>query len=971
LHQSYKANYREGQTVEGEQKIVAQSGELLFPIVGIGASAGGLEAFEAFFRSVSPDSGMAFVLVSHLAPSHESILTEILQRSTSMPVVEVEDQMRVNVNRVYVIPPNRDMAIFHGLMQLTIPEQPRGMRMPIDTFFRSLAEDSGELAIGIILSGTGTDGTQGLRAILGKGGISLVQEPSTAKYDGMPTSAINAGYATRVLPVEKMPETLLSGLNVLRIPPVQPVNEINAMNRILMLLRSVSGHDFSLYKKATITRRIERRMLQHGIGSKDVYARYLKDNKLEITILFKELLINVTSFFRDPQAYELIKLEVLPGLFADKAHDYVFRVWIAGCASGEEAYSIAILLREYMDETHQEYNIQLFATDLDDDAIATARAGVYRAGIAQDVQPARLQRFFIKEDGRYRIKKFIREMVVFAVHNVIKDPPFINLDLLSCRNLLIYMEPVLQSRLINAFYYALKPEGVLLLSPSESIGPHIDLFTPVSRKWKFYRAISGGSRKNANYPEPIRLGDAAARTSSIREMNFSELTRRVLLQIFAPASVVTDDKGNILYIHGDTGKFLRPAPGHATLNVVDMAREGLQVYLHQDIIRAAQNVATLNHEVLIEFNGDAHRVKFSVRPIASQANPGPGALKLLLISFQEATHVPPVRRGKVGSSKRVECRRIDALERELAYARNNLQSIQEDERASGEELKSINEELQSTNEELQSTNEEFVTSQEELRSVNEELSMVNSELQVQIVQYSDVQNDMRNLLDNVNIGTLFLDAHLRIRLYTRDTVRLYCLVVTDIGRLLTDIKSNIDSGDLADDIRAVLETLIPRERQVHTTENKWYLARMQPYRTSDNVISGIVLTFNDISERVAAGQLAGEARELAENIVNMVREPLIVLNADLRVVTASLSYYRNFRTSESETVGRLIYELGNRLWDTPVLRELLEKGLPEHQFVNDLAVQIDFPGTGLRRLLLNSRLIKSSAMILIGMEDIS
>jgi two-component system CheB/CheR fusion protein len=621
-----------------------------------------------------------------------------------------------------------------------------------------------------------------------------------------------------------------------------------------------------------------------------------------------------------------------------------------------------------MDETHQDYRIQLFATDLDDDAIATARAGVYPVSIVQDVHPERLQRFFIKEDDRYRIKKIIREMVVFAVHNVIKDPPFINLDLLSCRNLLIYMEPELQSRLINAFYYALKPEGLLLLSSCENIGSHIDLFSPVSRKWKFYRAVGGVSRKRISYPEPIRLGDEAVRMSSIRETNFSELTRRVLLQIYAPASVVTDDKGNIMYIHGDTGKYLRPAPGHATLNVIDMAREGLQLYLHQAIIQAAQNLPTLNHDVLIKFNADARRAKFSVRPIASQANPGQGVLKLLLISFQDVGHVPPVRRGKVGSPKRTESRRFEELERELAYARNNLQTIQEGEQASGEELKSINEELQSANEELRSTNEEFETSQEELRSVNEELSTVNSELQAKIGQYSDVQNDMRNLLDNVNIGTLFLDAHLRIRFYTRDTVLLYCLVATDAGRPLADIKSNIDNGDLAADICAVQKTLIPREREVRTTGNRWYLARMQPYRTLDNVISGIVLTFNDISERVAADQLACEARELAENIVNTVREPMMVLDVNLRVVTASLSYYQYFHVSESETVGRLMYELADRLWDIPALRELLETVLPENRYFDDFSVQLDIPGTGCCKLLLNARRINTNSLTLIGME---
>jgi two-component system, chemotaxis family, CheB/CheR fusion protein len=464
-----------------------------FSIVGLGASAGGLEAFEQFFRLVPPDTGMAFVLVSHLDPTHVSILTEILQRAAVIPVIEAQDQMKVMPNRVYVIPPNRDMAIFHGALQLSVPEAPRGQRMPIDAFLRSLAEDQGERAIGIILSGTGTDGTLGLRAIQGAGGISLVQEPATLKYDGMPTSAIQAGYATYILPVEKMPEQLLGiahNLVVQQEKPLSTPGKTGSMNRILMLLRSATGHDFSQYKKSTIGRRIERRMSQHTIEDMEIYARYLKEHPAEVQALFKEMLINVTSFFRDPEAFAALKHDILPQLFAGKTEGYVFRVWVAGCATGEEAYSIAMLLREHMDETHQEFKVQLYSTDLDGDAIAVARIGIYPPNIAQDVHPERLRRFFIKEDAGYRVKKEIREMVVFATQNVIKDPPFTKLDLLSCRNLMIYLEPELQNRLIPAFHYALKPGGVLFLSPSESIGNHPELFAPLNRKWKFYQASS-------------------------------------------------------------------------------------------------------------------------------------------------------------------------------------------------------------------------------------------------------------------------------------------------------------------------------------------------------------------------------------------------------------------------------------------------------------------------------------------------
>ncbi len=555
-----------------------------FPIVGIGASAGGLEAFEQFFSHLPVNSGMAFVLVQHLDPGHVSLLTEILQRTTTIPVTEAVDKILVKPNHVYVIPPNRDMAIFHGKLQLSVPNEPRGQRLPIDAFLQSLAEDQQENAIGIILSGTGSDGTQGLRAILGVGGVTLVQEPTTAKYDGMPSSAIQAGCATQVLPVDKMPEALQLGARQFGVHEQTPNDpkRTSGMSRILMQLRTKTGHDFSLYKKSTITRRIERRMLHHAIEDTDVYARFLKENPAEVTALFKELLINVTSFFRDADAFGVLQKDILPELCKDKTEQSNFRAWVAGCATGEEAYSIAILLKEWMEENHLEFKVQIYSTDLDDEAIDIARAGIYPPNITQDVTPERLRRFFSKEDTGYRIKKEIREMVVFAIQNVLKDPPFTKLDLLSCRNLLIYLGPELQNQLMPTFHYALKPDGVLFLSPSESIGNHIELFSSINRKWKFYRAIPLITSSHAMMKNVLSwaAGTRGKKHEEVmikpKETNFAELTRRVLLQYFAPAAVVTDLKGDILYVHGETGKYLRPPPGQASLNVIEMAREGLE-----------------------------------------------------------------------------------------------------------------------------------------------------------------------------------------------------------------------------------------------------------------------------------------------------------------------------------------------------------------------------------------------------------
>jgi two-component system CheB/CheR fusion protein len=960
-----------------------------FNIVGIGASAGGLEAFEQFFRSLPPDSGMAFVLVSHLDPDHNSMLTEILQRATTMPVVEAKDQMKVLPNRVYALPPNREMAIFHGSLQLSTPELPRGQRMVIDSFLRSLAEDQGEHAVGIVLSGTGTDGTLGLRAIQGAGGITLVQDPLTAKYDGMPSSAIQAGYASFVLPVEKMPQQLLNTAQRMSVQPEQPQPtpaSANGMSRILMLLRSGTGHDFSLYKKSTIGRRIERRMSQHNLDDTEIYARYLKEHPAEVQLLFKELLINVTSFFRDPEAFVALKHDILPLLFKDKPEDYVFRVWVAGCATGEEAFSIAILLRELMDETHQEFKTQIYSTDLDDDAIAVARAGIYPPNIAQDVTPERLRRFFIKDDAGYRVKKEIREMVVFAIQNVIKDPPFTKLDLLSCRNLMIYLEPELQNRVFPAFHYALKPGGVLFLSPSESIGNHVELFTPLNRKWKFYQTIPSVASRRAvmssglSWTKDNNTKGTDEVITKIKETDFAELTRRALLLSYAPASVVTNQKGDILFVHGDTGKYLRPAPGQASLNVIEMAREGLQMELRSAIQNATEKgEPTLSREASFGSGGDFHSVSFSVRPLPfADASQG-----LLLVSFQEvsAAKIEKVEaaaakptRGKRAAPTR-EVQRIEELERELSYTKENLHATIEEQQASNEELKSTNEEMQSTNEELQSTNEELETSKEELQSVNEELVTVNAELQNKIEQLAGMQNDMKNLLDNINVGTIFLNDALNIKRFTREAIRVYRLVASDVGRPLGDIKSNIVGDDLLTDAQAVLDSLVPREREMRTVSGDWYLTRIQPYRTLDNVIDGVVLTFTDISKRMQAEAAIQEARDYAESIVNTVREPLLVLDGSLKVVSASRTFYQNFKVEEADTIGRHIYELGQRQWNIPKLRELLETILPRDKVFDGFEVEHEFPVIGKRKMLLNARRISGKEggveLILLAIEDVT
>jgi two-component system CheB/CheR fusion protein len=952
-----------------------------FPIVGMGASAGGLEAFEQFFRSVPPDIGMSFVLVMHLDPGHESILTEILQRSTAMPVHEAQDQMAVAPNNVYVIPPNREMSILKGLLQLSVPESQRGQRMPIDFFLRSLAEEQGEKAIGVILSGTGTDGTLGLRAILGAGGISIVQDPATAKYNGMPSSVIQSDLATYTLPVDKMPEQLMNyvqNLFDLKIKPPDTVPApMSSLNKILQVIRSKTGHDFSLYKQNTVGRRIERRMMVHNIADTEIYARYLKEHPEEAQLLFKELLINVTSFFRDAESFDVLKKDLLPQLLADKPESHIFRAWVVGCATGEEAYSIAILLREYMEETKQEFKAQIYSTDIDEDAIALARTGSYPANIAMDVAEERLRRFFIKEETGYRIKKDIREMVVFAVQDVIKDPPFTKLDLVSCRNLLIYLEPELQNRIIPVFHYALKPGGALFLSSSESIGSYAELFAPISRKWKIYKAKASAAATRTvmtrglswNATHPGRGPDEVV--PKMKEPNFAELSKRALLQSFAPASVITDEGGNLLYVHGDTGKYLRPSPGQPSLNIIEMAREGLQTELRTAINNvAAQKTQVVRKGVNVKTNGGRHGVTLIVRSIADPQASQP----LLIISFQDIDEQEkPARKGRSAAKK--DKGRTEELEQELSYTKETLQATIEESQASNEELKSANEELQSTNEELQSTNEELETSKEELQSINEELVTLNSELQAKIEELAVMHNDMKNFLDNMDIGTIFLNERFLIRRFTAKAAKVFRLLASDLGRPLGDITSNLVGDELLSDAREVLDSLVPREKAVQATSNEWYTVRILPYRTLDNVIDGVVLTFTDITELKKIESEMQMARDYAEDIVDTVREPLIILDGEMKVVSANRSFYERFLVQPGETIGRYLYDLGNRQWDIPRLRELLETILPEKTSFDNFEIEHEFPAIGRRKMILNARCILNkmdkTQSVLLAIEDIT
>lgn len=942
-------------------------------VVGLGASAGGLEVLQRFLTLMPVDTGFSFLVIQHLAPAMPSLLSEILGRATTMRVTDAEHGVSIEANTVYVLPPNRDLSMEGDTVILEAPRTSGGLHLPIDTCFTSMASQFGAGAVGIVLSGTGHDGTQGCRAILDGGGKTLVQWPEEAAYSGMPSSAIEAGNASHVLALEQMPEVLLGR----KVEQMTTTAAGESLQQILVHLRTVTGHDFTQYKKTTIARRIERRMQVLQIASETDYSSLLQRSAVECQLLFNELLINVTQFFRDPEAFEVMRADIFEPMLTGKASNDEFRVWIAGCASGEEAYSVAIVLHELLQTHGSECKVQLFATDLDAEAINIARAGFYPETIAQEMSPERLNRYFTAVEGGYRVKKEIREMIVFAVQNVIKDPPFTRLDLLCCRNLMIYLGSALQNRLIPIFHYSLKSQGVLFLSPSESIGSYATLFTPLHRKWKFYRVNKAHNNRLMQLGSslswlPQKISRPPDRTLTLtKETNLAELTRRALLQDFGPASVVTDLAGNILYVHGDTGSYLRPAPGQASLNVVDMAREGLQLELRSAVRRAAQGgESTSGQPVTVTGDGIARPVNLSVRRMAGASQ----SEQLLLITFQETSDAAFAEND--GTSQRVVAQsppdRVNSLERDLAYTRENLQATIDELQHTNEELGAANEEMQSTNEELQSSNEELETSREELQSVNEELVTVNAELQAKIEQLGDMQNDMKNLLDSINIGTIFLDTQLIIRRFTRDAVKLYRLIPKDIGRPLADISSHIHSVDLLVPAQEVLDMLIPQEVELCTVSGDWFLARLAPYRTLDNVISGVVMTFHDINSRIANERAIQAARQLAEAIVDTVIEPLLLLDHDLCVVSASRSYYRTFNTTESQTTGRRLYELNNSQWDIASLRKKLGTILEDDTSFDGFEVTHHLTGTRPQTIILNARRVSGEGarphLILLAMQ---
>ncbi len=913
---SQKMKASEEHALKSEEKIP-------FPVVGIGSSAGGLEALELFLKHVPYPCGMAFVIIQHLDPTHKGIMVELLQRVTAMPVCQVSDNLEIEPDHVYLIPPNQDMSILHGKLFLLDMVKPRGLRLPIDFFFRSMADDLKQHSIGVILSGMGSDGTLGLRAIKEKGGGVFVQDPASAKFDGMPRSAIDEGLADVIVPAENLPSKIIAYVKHLPVilKPALTIQEqtLSSLKKIIILLRTQTGHDFSLYKKNTIYRRIERRMGIHEIEKISTYVHFLQTNPQEIELLFKELLIGVTSFFRDPDAWEILKKDGIPSILASRPSGGIIRAWVAGCSTGEEAYSLAIVFREVLATTKHpgNFKLQIFATDLDKNAIEKARTGIYPSNITADVSAERISQYFEKDDRCYRITRAIRETIVFAPHNVIMDPPFSKVDILVCRNLLIYMEQELQKKLIPLFHYSLNPGGILFLGSAETIGYCGQLFQTLDSKARLFRHMHQAERADyvefpASFTHPLHDSSTLPATQGkpmTSDLNLSTICDKLLLQYYTPAAVLTNEHGDILYISGRTGNYLEPAAGKANLNIFAMAREGVGYELNiliRNVLREKGEISKKG--VAVGTNGGTKIIDLTVRLIEKPDSPK----NMLMIVFTEVAKKTAENLDQNPVAD-LNDRRLASLAEELKQAKEEIITIREEMQTSEEELKSTNEEMQSANEEMQSTNEELTTSKEEMQSLNEELQTVNHELQSKVTDLSQANNDMKNLLNSTDIATLFLDDALNIRRFTNRTSSIIKLIASDVGRPITDIVTELQYPALLDDAREVLHTLVFSEKQVSASNNRWFSVKIMPYRTQENHINGLVITFTDIT---VAKKLETSLREIERSfrfVIDTMPVALIVQQADGCITMTNQEAERITGISMKEMLGKNIADLGWKL----------------------------------------------------------
>jgi len=945
-----------------------------FPIVALGASAGGLDAFRQLFDALPADNGMAFILITHLDPTHASMMVELLASHTKMNVLQAADGMPLERKHVYVIPPATYLSIHGGALKLSVPRERHGARLPFDFFLRSLATECGERAICVILSGTGTDGTVGLKAVKENGGFVIVQNPDEAAYDGMPRSAITTGLVDFVLPVATIPKALVAHAAGKAVAGPRRDNSAENdapswLGSIIDLLRTRTAHDFTFYKPGTLRRRIERRMATAAIVDGNRYLDILGQDPAELELLAKDVLINVTSFFRDPKAFELLAEQIVPDLVRRHEADRPLRLWVAGCSTGEETYSIAMLFLDEIAATRPAITLQVFASDVDGDAVAFARDGIYPESIAADVSPARLARFFTKEDRGYRIVSGLRGLVVFTIQDVLADTPFSRLDLVSCRNLLIYLRPEAQEKVLRLFDFALREDGVLFLGSAETVANLTDRFEPISQTHRIYRHLAHSWAAGTNLPLgagahlPLLGGRRALTSTSPRD-----LTQRALVDAYAPASVLINRKGECLYYSGPTDRYLRVAAGEPSRDLLAMVRDGLRSKLGLAIRQASEEHARAVVTGARVTRGD-HPVAVSVevQPLQSEGE------ILLLVSFLDEPEREK-RPGRAGIPTDTASR-IPELERELDATRKELNSAIRDLEVANAEQTAINEEAMSVNEEFQSTNEELVTSKEELQALNEELTALNSQLQETLERQRDTSNDLQNTLDSTGVATLFLDGDLNIRFFTPAAKSLIRVIATDIGRPLADLALlGIDPGLIAD-ARAMLTSLAPLGREIEAENGTWYMRRILPYRTDDNQIAGVVITFADISEVKAAELEIEAARAYSDSIIDTIRQPLVVLDEALRVVSANRSFYRTFGLEPAEAVGQPLGSVARHHPGAEGLRAFLERVQADPSQAEDYEIEIELPPLGRRLLLLNARRLREGPhgkpKVLLAIDDIT
>lgn len=928
---------------EPEPIVIDHEGEsslLPYLTVAIGASAGGLEAYIELFEALPPDSGAAFILVPHLPPEqHMSHLPEILTKHTAMPVRHIESEMRPLPDHVLVLPSGMRVSMHGGVLRLESRVANERMPLPIDRFFRSLAADQKAHTIGVILSGADSDGALGLKTIRGEGGVGIVQDPDSAAHPEMPRSSIAADHVDMVLSPAEIGREIARLAKQFNNPALQPLKagqvkaptEEQSFGRILTLLRGVSGVDFRFYKQPTIGRRIARRMLLCKVPNLSAYVSFLSAHPDELRALQEDVLINVTRFFRDEEVFAAFKSDLLPRMFAGRPPDQQVRVWIAGCSTGEEAYSIAICLLEYLSGKAVEPQIQIFATDASDRSIEAARAALYPESIADDVSPERLRRFFVKADRGYQVSKRVRDLCIFARQNLCGDPPFSRLDLISCRNVLIYLGPELQKKMIPTFHYALRPTGQLLLGSSESIREHTDMFAITDRKNKFYLKIGGAGHLRLDIATrvPLNVDNGAPSLPRNAREGWSELdvqraADRIVLARYGPAGVVITERLKILQSRGHTSAYLEMAPGVASLGLLRMVREEIVAPLRDAIQRAIQEDVPVQTEVRLRRGDHFQQVLVEVLPIQGIAAQIRFYLVLFVPTLSPVEAGEPLDRSLIDASEDEKLKLILQLRQDLGSTKLYLQSLLDEREARNQELTSANEEIQSANEELQSTNEELETAKEELQSANEELQTVNEELQNRNLALTQAGNDLSNLLNSVNIPVVMLDGGLEIRQFTPPAQRMMNLRAADIGRPISDVRLNLDSGDLEPLLRDVMETLTPREAQVTDREGKSYLLRVRPYRTNENKIEGVVLVLVDI-EQLRRHQLALEqSHAFSQTVLERVQVPLTVVDSEFRICSVNEAFCQLSGLRREDLKGRSLPELAGELWRLPNLRAFIE-----------------------------------------------